>query len=214
MNIVTSSPPSVYRSIAYFEGYNLGRDCLYQDARQVDTTAYTHLHFGFGTLTSDYQVETGDVLSSYEFKAFTEVVGPARVFSIGGWTFSTDPSTYMIFREGVTAANRDTMSTNIANFIIANNLDGIDIDWEYPGVGDNDIPGIPASSPDDGANYLAFLILLKSKLPGKTVSIAAPSSYWFLRNYPIQEIAEAIDYIIYMTYDLHGQVKFLNLFME
>jgi hypothetical protein len=44
-------------------------------------------------------------------------------------------------------------------------------------------------------------------LPGKTVSIAAPSSYWYLKNYPIAEIAEVIDYIIFMTYDLHGQVK-------
>jgi GH18 family chitinase len=28
-----------------------------------------------------------------------------------------------------------------------------------------------------------------------------------LRNFPIQEIAEVIDYIIFMTYDLHGQVS-------
>jgi hypothetical protein len=44
-------------------------------------------------------------------------------------------------------------------------------------------------------------------LPGKTVSIAAPSSYWYLKNYPIAEIAGVIDYIIFMTYDLHGQVR-------
>ena len=48
--------------------------------------------------------------------------------------YSTDPSTYSIFRNGVTAANRMKMARNIANFIIQNNLDGVDIDWEYPGV--------------------------------------------------------------------------------
>ena len=44
----------------------------------------------------------------------------------------------MIFRDGVTSANAETMATNMANFIIKNNLDGIDIDWEYPGVSAND----------------------------------------------------------------------------
>ena len=68
-----------------------------------------------------------------------------------------------------------------------------------------DIPGIPPGNTDDGANYLAFLSVLKSLLPGKSVSIAAPSSYWYLRNYPIAEIAKVIDYIVFMTYDLHGQ---------
>jgi len=53
---------------------------------------------------------------------------------------------------------------------------------------------------------LAFLTILKGFLPDKTVSIAAPASYWYLKNFPIQEIAEVVDYIIFMTYDLHGQV--------
>jgi hypothetical protein len=40
--------------IAYYEGYCLSRQCLFQDASQIDTSAYTHGHFGFGTLTPDY----------------------------------------------------------------------------------------------------------------------------------------------------------------
>ena len=39
----------------------------------------------------------------------------------------------------------------------------------------------------------------------KSVSIAAPASYWYLQAFPIDQIAEVIDYIVYMTYDLHGQ---------
>ncbi|KAJ2342700.1 hypothetical protein GGH92_005258, partial [Coemansia sp. RSA 2673] len=37
------------------------------------------------------------------------------------------------------------------------------------------------------------------------LSIAAPASYWYLKNFPIAEMAPLLDYIVYMTYDLHGQ---------
>ncbi|RDK38944.1 hypothetical protein M752DRAFT_307004 [Aspergillus phoenicis ATCC 13157] len=84
-----------------------------------------------------------------------------------------------------------------------NDLDGVDIDWEYPGA-----PDLPENDPgteEDGPNYLAFLVVLKNLLPGKSVSIAAPASYWYLKQFPIKDIAKVIDYIVYMTYDLHGQ---------
>jgi GH18 family chitinase len=38
------------------------------------------------------------------------------------------------------------MATSMANFIIENNLDGIDIDWEYPGVSANDSAFVEISS--------------------------------------------------------------------
>lgn len=133
-NIVRSSPPAEYLNIAFFEGYNLGRPCLYQDASQLDTSTYSHLFYSFGTLDSNYNVQVGDTPATFEFKQFLLTTGSKKVLSIGGWAFSTDPSTYMIFRNGVTAANRQTMANNIANFVKSNGLDGINIDWEYPGV--------------------------------------------------------------------------------
>lgn len=189
--------------IAYYEGYCFSRDCLFQDVSQIDTSAYTHIHFGFGTLTTDYEVETGDALSSYQFSEFKRISGAKKILSFGGWDFSTMPETYKIFREGVTAANRKKMATKIADFIKDNDLDGVDIDWEYPGA--PDLPENDPGSPDEGKNYLAFLVVLKNLLPGKSVSIAAPSSYWYLKQYPIEEISKVVDYIVYMTYDLHGQ---------
>ncbi|KXX78980.1 Killer toxin subunits alpha/beta [Madurella mycetomatis] len=189
--------------IGYFEGFGFSRECLFQDASQIDTSGYTHIHFAFGTLTDSFEVEVGDALSSYQFSEFKRLPGVKRILSLGGWTFSNDPDTYHIFRNGVTPANRLRMATNIANFIKENNLDGVDIDWEYPGA--PDIPGIPAGNTDEGPNYLALLVILKNLLPGKSVSIAAPSSYWYLKQYPIKDIGRVVDYIVYMTYDLHGQ---------
>jgi chitinase len=79
----------------------------------------------------------------------------------------------------------------------------------------NNSTGIPAGSPEDGANYLAFLQLVRSKLPqGKSLSIATPASYWYLKGFPIGEIATVLDYIVYMTYDLHGQWDYGISFSE
>ncbi|KAF1835102.1 glycoside hydrolase [Decorospora gaudefroyi] len=189
--------------IAYYEGYGMNRYCLLQDASQIDTAMYTHIHFAFGTLTNTYEVETGDELSTYQFTVFKKIQGAKRILSFGGWDFSTFPATYAIFRDGVTSANRLKMATNIANFIKKHDLDGVDIDWEYPGA--PDLPGIPAASTADGPNYLAFLVILKNFLPGKSVSIAAPSSYWYLKQFPIKNIGRIVDYIVYITYDLHSQ---------
>jgi hypothetical protein len=47
---------------------------------------------------------------------------------------------------------------------------------------------------------------LRNLLPNKEVTIAAPASYWYLKGFPIAKMAPLVDYIIYMTYDLHGQV--------
>ncbi|CAK7212940.1 hypothetical protein SCUCBS95973_001630 [Sporothrix curviconia] len=204
-DVVQGAAPAQYISLAYYEGYNMDRACLYQDISQLDTAALTHVHFAFATLSADYtNVSVGSTASAYQFDSFVRLGSAVhRVLTFGGWTFSTDPSTYSIFREGVTAANREAMATAMANYILEYDLDGVDIDWEYPGA--PDIPGIPAASTDDGANYLAFLKVLKGLLPGKTVSIAAPASYWYLQGFPIAEIAAVVDYIVFMTYDLHGQ---------
>lgn len=51
-----------------------------------------------------------------------------------------------------------------------------------------------------------MLKMLREKLDkSKTLSIAAPASYWYLRPFPIDDMAEHLDYIVFMTYDLHGQ---------
>ncbi|KAL4981202.1 hypothetical protein BDW66DRAFT_156278 [Aspergillus desertorum] len=178
-DIVKPDPPENFIRIGYFQGYNINRQCQYMDARQIDKNKYTHIHFGFGTMTEEFDVKA--------------LSGVKRILSMGGWAFSTDPATYMIFRNGVQVANREKMAQKIADFVLKHDLDGIDIDWEYPGA--PDIPGIPAGDKNEGNLYTAFLALLKNKLPGKSISIAAPASYWYLKAYPIDKMADLLDYI-------------------
>lgn len=132
------------------------------DVTQIDSS-YTHIHFSFGDVTPQFTVSVASVQE--QFEKFVKMSGPKRVLAFGGWTASTSPSSYYIFREGVKSGNREVLAQNLAKFINDNDLDGIDLDWEYPGA--PDIPGIPAADPIDGDNYLELLKLLRSKLPSE-----------------------------------------------
>lgn len=193
--------PDEFRKIAYFEAVNSERKCLYMNVEDVDSSYNTHLHFSFVDLTPEFGVTTENVQE--QFDRLLKLDGIKRIAAFGGWAASTLPSTYYVFHEGVKPGNREILSTNLANLILENDLEGIDIDWEYPAA--PDIPGIPPADPMDGGHYLEFLKLLREKLPNKSLAIAAPASYWYLRGFLIDEIAKIVDYIVFMTYDLHGQ---------
>jgi len=209
MDIVNNkSPPAQFIRLGYFEAWNAERPCLHMRPRQIDTKKYTHLHYAFGGITPDYRVEIKETSMFNEFKALS---GVKKIMSFGGWSFSTEADTAPIFREGVTAEDRQKFANNVVKFVNDNGLDGVDFDWEYPGA--PDIPGIPPGGKNDGANYLAFLKLVRNALPKeKTVAIAAPASFWYLKGFPIEEIGKVVDYIVYMTYDIHGQWDYGNKF--
>ncbi|PYI03570.1 glycoside hydrolase [Aspergillus sclerotiicarbonarius CBS 121057] len=195
--------PSSIKRIDYFESWNLDRPCLNMDISKFQgNDYYTHVHWGFANITTDYEVDvTGD---QDQFNGLLNLTGINRILSFGGWGFSTDLYTYYILRNGVKDGNRQILAKNIVDFIVDNDLDGVDFDWEYPGA--QDIPGIPADSTESPERYLEFLKLVRSELPSnKSLSIAAPASYWYLKNFPIKNISTVVDYIVYMTYDLHGQ---------
>ncbi|KAK4450329.1 killer toxin subunits alpha/beta-like protein [Podospora aff. communis PSN243] len=198
-----ASPPPSFFTIGYFEGYGLSRACDKVDIRTIDTKKYTHIHFAFATITPNtFEVDMGPTINQFYY--FKQLTGFKKILAFGGWTFSTDPATYGIFRAGVLSANRQRMAQNIANFIVSNNLDGVDIDWEYPAA--PDLPDIPSADPLEGENYLEFMRILRGLLPReKSLSFAAPASFWYLQGFPIARIMQVVDYVIYMTYDLHGQ---------
>lgn len=205
--IIIGSAPATFFKIAYFEGFNWNRPCLNMDITDLDTSQFTHVHLAFATITPSFDVDVSGIQD--QFDRFVNLKGVKRILSFGGWSFSTDQDTYPIFRQGVTDANRNTFIANVVNFVKTHGIDGVDFDWEYPGA--PDIPGIPPGNPNDGENYFIFLYYLKRALPsGVSLSIAAPASFWYLKGFPIYPMSVILDYIIYMTYDLHGQWDYGN----
>ncbi|KAH6605499.1 hypothetical protein Trco_004652 [Trichoderma cornu-damae] len=196
-----ADPPSRYLAVGYYEAFNWERNCLNMRISTAGDLAYTHMHWAFATINPDFSIGIDDPGNQWEdFKKIT----PRKILSFGGWGYSTSPATYDMLRQAVSPANRDVFIANIIKFVADNGLDGVDFDWEYPGA--PDIPGIPAGPASDGPNYLAFLQALRPKLNSlKTISICAPASFWYLKAFPIADMANQLDYIVYLTYDLHGQ---------
>ncbi|KAL5364727.1 putative glycosyl hydrolase, family 18 [Aspergillus floccosus] len=206
-DIVKGPAPSKKIQVAYFEAWNHKRKCLTMDVDQIDTAKYTHIHFAFADVTKDFKVDVSAVKE--QFDLFKGMSGIKKIISFGGWDFSTVPGTFNILREAVKPANRDTFQKNLVAFVNEHKLDGIDLDWEYPGA--PDIPDIPAGDPEAGMDYYHLLSNVKKALgSSKSVSFAAPASYHYLKSFPMDQMGASLDYIIYMTYDLHGQWDYNN----
>ncbi|KAG6042058.1 hypothetical protein E4U41_006179 [Claviceps citrina] len=197
--------PKKFIRMAYFDAFNLNRDCANMDISQINTSYYTHVHLAFGQVKPDFDIGFGDEASNYMFKQFKNLRGAKRILSLGGWTYSPKELYLPFFRDGIKADKRDVFAASIARFADAHVLDGIDIVWEMPGS--PTVPGgPPRSNPNEGADYAAFLKVLRSKLhKDKTLSVAAPASYWHLMQFPIVEISRTVDYIVYMTNNLQSQ---------
>ncbi|KAF2809813.1 putative glycosyl hydrolase, family 18 [Mytilinidion resinicola] len=208
-DIIKGPAPAQKIKVAYYESWNLGRKCLNMWVDEIDTS-YTHIHFAFANITrGDFNVDISDEKAKEQFEIFKGMTGVKKIISFGGWDFSTAPGTFSVLREAVLPANRDKFKSNLIAFMNKHNLDGIDVDWEYPGA--PDIPSIPSDDPQNGMNYYKLLSSLKASVgSSKSVSFAAPASFWYLKSFPIKQMAQDIDYIIYMTYDLHGQWDYGN----
>jgi GH18 family chitinase len=197
-DIPRSPAPRSWMSVGYFQANNLTQlKCLNMDVTAIDKNEYTHIHYAFADVTQNFKISINSTLE--EFQKFSKMTGFNRILSIGGWEFSFNENTRMILREGITATNRTKLADNIAGLVKEYDLDGIDIDWEP------EFDGMPSARKDAGADYLAFLQLLKGMVPGKSLSIIVPGAFWFLKDFPIKEISEVVDYISYISYDLHGK---------
>lgn len=142
MKIIHSDEgPEEFRTVGYFEAWNKDRKCLNMDVSKIPEVSpigstppgYSHIHFAFPELTAQLTVDVSKVQD--QFDGFKKLSEGKKIISFGGWDFSNNGDTYAIFRIMVsTEVNRQKAARNVIRFLSDHNLDGVDFDWEYPGV--------------------------------------------------------------------------------
>lgn len=123
------------------------------------------------------------------------------VLSIGGWgagNFSEAAAT--------DAARARFIDSSVA-LVHQFDLDGVDIDWEYPGLGEAEI----SYSPDDRRNFTVLLEALRARLDSEggkrhyLLTIAAAEGRAAV-GLELPRIAQSLDWINLMTYDFYGSL--------
>jgi chitinase len=122
------------------------------------------------------------------------------LISIGGWTWSKN------FSDAVLSdTSRRAFAASAVAIIRQYKLDGIDIDWEYPGLnGDGTI-----YRDVDKQNYTLLFQLLRQGLDSVAhetgrkmlLSTAVGAFKGFIRHTEMGKVAQYVDYINLMTYD-------------
>ena len=93
-----------------------------------------------------------------------------------------------------TAANRAAFISSLKAFMTTYGFDGLDIDWEYPVVGDR--RGVAA----DTQNFVTLLSELRSAL-GSSIGMTAtlPSSYWYMQGFDVIGMEQYVDWFNLMS---------------
>lgn len=178
--------PATFMSVGYFQPLSSRRTCLKKDIAQIDTTQYTHIHYAFATLRNDFTISVDDYPD--QWAKFLQLQNVKRIVSFGA-----GPVGDAIFRQGVTSSNVNAFANKLISFIKSvPQSDGIEFDWEFPKI------------EQEGARYGLLIALVKSGLPNKIVSAALSSGFWNLIFYPASTIGALVDYVVYVTYDMHG----------
>ena len=98
---------------------------------------------------------------------------------------------------------REKAAANLAEAAVKYDLDGIDLDWEYPCVPSNN----SAVSPADKHNFTLFCRAIRKALDAiggrkSYLTIAAGADVYYVNCVELPALMEYLDYINVMTYDL------------
>lgn len=194
--------PSVTDSDKVIIGYVFSPDEKL-DPNSIAAEKLTHINYAFSNIVDGKLVE-GFEHDAENYRVLQELKqrNPDLkiLTSVGGWTWSGGFSDMAL-----TAESRQRFIDSALNFVRRHQLDGVDIDWEYPGL-----PGAGnPHRPEDGANFTLLLRDLRAQLDqleqelGRSLLLTIASGGFpaFVEINEIGKWQEYLDFINIMAYD-------------
>lgn len=157
-----------------------------------DPKYVTHVNYAFGHVNNDFEsVRIDNDARLKKIVALKKTAPGFKVLlSIGGWGSGN-------FSEmAASAQHRNAFAKACRAVADQYNLDGIDIDWEFP---TSSSAGI-SSSPDDAKNYTLLMAALRSALGNKLLLTFASSCDAGYVN--VKDVIEYVDFVNDMAYDM------------
>lgn len=184
--------------------YVFPRDHILQpgeiEARKLIRINYAFANIQDGRIVAANPVDAPDLAFLVALKK--ENPSLQVLISVGGWLWSGNFSDMALTPEG-----RSRFIESVVAFVEHSNLDGLDIDWEYPGqsgAGNR-------FRPEDGRNYTLLLAEFRRRFDREKrrlgrpllLSIAVGSSDAFLQHTEMREVARFVDSVNLMAYDYY-----------
>ena len=177
-------------------------DSGHWEAKDIDVSGLTHINYAFaavlnGKLSGKHMKNLDQLRKLKEKKPSLKTM-----ISIGGW--QADGFSDAVLTKG----SRTVFMDSILEFVAANDFDGVDLDWEYPGM---DHGGITAR-PEDKQHYTLFVKQLRDGLDrlghqsGRQyqLTMAMGSGPRYVEALEMDQLIPCFDYLNLMTYDLCG----------
>lgn len=174
------------------------------DTNMVDANKLTHINYAFVNVQHNRAVLTNLKTDSTNFKNLNKLKfkNPDLkiLISIGGWTWSTNFSD-----AALSDTSRKAFAVSAVEIIRTYHLDGVDIDWEYPGnIGNGNV-----FRKEDKQNYTLLFQAIRQELDvlekergTKLLLTAAVGGFKrFLDQTEMDKAQVYLNYINLMTYD-------------
>jgi chitinase len=174
------------------------------DTSMVNAKKLTHINYAFVNVKDNRAWLTNIKTDTTNFKTLLKLknVNPDLkiLISIGGWSWSKNFSDAV-----VSDTSRNAFAASAVEIIGKYNLDGVDIDWEYPdNIGDGNV-----YRPEDKQNYTLMFKAIRKELDkleketGKKLFLTAAVGGFkrFTEHTEMDKVAKYLNYINLMTYD-------------
>jgi chitinase len=173
----------------------------------IDVWRLSHINYAFVDIKDNRAWLHNEATDTINLRRLSELkkINPDLkiLISIGGWTWSKN------FSDAVLS---DTSAQNFAfsaiSIVSQYNLDGVDIDWEYPGmIGDSNV-----YRPEDKEHYTVLFKELRKGLDSLSritqlkyfVTTAVGGSQAYIDHTEMDKVQLYTDYINIMSYDYKG----------
>ena len=172
---------------------------------QIDAHAVTRINYAFANIKGGRMI-TGFKSDADNFAFLTglrhENPSLTVLVSVGGWLWSDQFSDVSL-----TSKSRATFIQSVMEFLNRYDLDGLDIDWEYPGL----IGSGHKFRPEDKENFTSLLKELRSHFAERTaathrklyLTIAAGAQDEYLEHTDMAQVQRYVDTVNLMAYDMY-----------